>query len=316
MASRLLGAYAAVRKMRIPAAKDIPAILLLGLAGFTVYQVSLAFVEVMVRGELQGLLISAPIFTALIATVVLHERLTRVAWMGIGVSFVGVALIIWEEGMGGSARCGGHSSYCYPPSLRRCSLSFKANLQRYGAIKLTAHTIWAGTLLMLVFAPRLGTAIQRASLFATLSVIYLEILPTVLAYFVRNFALARMPASLATTLLYLLPVLAVVVAWLWLCEIPTLLSVLGGVLILLGVVADIGKDIYCVVEKSMTILALISRPYTKRKYAAPRTQADHAEEALCIQFRRSLSPYGFARTYLLKSIMALLPTYSDSRFPN
>jgi drug/metabolite transporter (DMT)-like permease len=47
--------------------------------------------------------------------------------------------------------------------------------------------------------------------------------------------LAQIPASRAASLLYLVPVLAIIVAWVWLAEIPTVSSLIGGAIVLSGV---------------------------------------------------------------------------------
>jgi drug/metabolite transporter (DMT)-like permease len=44
-----------------------------------------------------------------------------------------------------------------------------------------------------------------------------------------------MPAARAASFLYVIPVMAYVIAWLWLGEVPNLLSVVGGALTLAGV---------------------------------------------------------------------------------
>ena len=44
-----------------------------------------------------------------------------------------------------------------------------------------------------------------------------------------------MRASAAASFLYLVPVLAYLIAWLWLGEVPTILSAVGGVITLSGI---------------------------------------------------------------------------------
>ena len=71
---------------------------------------------------------------------------------------------------------------------------------------------------------------------ATFAVIYLGIFPAAIAYVLWNYALARMPASLLSSFLYLSPVLASLIAWVWLGEVPALLTLVGGAIAILGVI--------------------------------------------------------------------------------
>src|SRR3712207_7891883 len=50
------------------------------------------------------------------------------------------------------------------------------------SLRFTTYAIWAGTLTMLVFAPGLVGAVAAAPLEATLSVVFLGVFPTVVAY--------------------------------------------------------------------------------------------------------------------------------------
>jgi drug/metabolite transporter (DMT)-like permease len=45
----------------------------------------------------------------------------------------------------------------------------------------------------------------------------------------------RTTASVATNFLYPLPVLAILIAWLWLDDIPSVLALLGGAVVIIGV---------------------------------------------------------------------------------
>jgi drug/metabolite transporter (DMT)-like permease len=78
--------------------------------------------------------------------------------------------------------------------------------------------------------------VGKAPINATLAVIYLGVFPAALGYVTWTYVLSRFPASNAVSFLYLNPALAILVAWIWLGEIPTTLSLMGGVLAILGVV--------------------------------------------------------------------------------
>ncbi len=236
-ASLVLGAYAVFARLRAPRTADLGRLGLLGFLGFTVYHLALNYGEQTVGAGAASLLIAAgPIFTALLAVVLLGERLNFWGWLGVLLGFGGVAMIALGEGGGLGFDPG---SFWIVLAAFSTSLYFvfqKPLHSRYSALEITTYTLWAGTLWMLPFSKGLLTAIEKAPLSATLSALYLGVGPAALAYALWNYALGRMPASRVTSFLYLSPVLAIAIAWLWLGELPTALTVLGGGVAVAGVV--------------------------------------------------------------------------------
>jgi drug/metabolite transporter (DMT)-like permease len=236
-ASTVLALYALATRMRLPSRSDLPGLALSGFLGISLYHVALNFGEVTVQAGAASLLISAaPVFTVLLSAMFLQERLTRIGWGGILLAFAGVALI---------ALSGGGRLHFTPGALlillaavaaATFSILSKKSLRRYAALEFTSYAIWAGTLPMLAFLPGLLRRIPHAAPAATLAVVYLGIFPAAIAYVLWNYALSRMPASLLSSFLYLSPVIASFIAWVWLGEVPALLTILGGALAILGVI--------------------------------------------------------------------------------
>jgi len=132
----------------------------------------------------------------------------------------------------------------------------KHYLGRYSALEFTAYSIWLGTALMLPFGRGLVHTLRAAPAAATLAVIYLGVFPGALAYVAYAYVVSHGAAGRTSTLLYVIPIVAIGIAWIWLGEVPRLISLAGGAVALGGVVLvnTVGR---MKIEESGAVTALV-----------------------------------------------------------
>ncbi|HWL22169.1 MAG TPA: DMT family transporter [Ureibacillus sp.] len=241
-------------KFRLPAKEDLLKIFFLGVLGISGYHICATTGQLTVSAGTAGLLIgSGPIFTTLFAMWILKERLGKVGWMGLGFGLLGIIIISIGSG----------DSFGVSPGVIliimaavATSLFFvyqKPLFKKYTAIELTAYFTWAGTIPFLIFSPGLLDTIQSASLEANITALYIGIFPTAIAYLTWAIALSLTAASSISSVLYLEPVIAIIVAWIWLSELPSMISITGGIIAITGVIVVnyFGKRHSLLEEKKM-----------------------------------------------------------------
>jgi drug/metabolite transporter (DMT)-like permease len=236
-ASVALAVYAVVTGMKLPALKDVPGLAGIGLLGIAFYNVALNYGQTVVPAATASFLIaSAPVWMAVIAYFLYNEKLRMWGWVGSAVSFAGVAVI--AMGRSGRLQVELHALIILSCALATAiySLGQKRFLAKYSALQCTAYAIWFGTLCMLPLGSGAAAAVAAAPASATLSVLYIGIVPGALGYVTWSYALSRLPASVAGTFLYLVPAMALLTGWVWLREVPSPVSLVGGGLVLAGVV--------------------------------------------------------------------------------
>jgi drug/metabolite transporter (DMT)-like permease len=245
-ASAALGVYAIVTRMPLPRLRDVPLVFLLGFIGITVYHVALNIGEQTVASGPAAVIIqTSPIWTAMGAMLFLGESLGPWGWVGIGVSFAGAIVIGLGSGSGMSLGWGAALVMLAALSMSAYNLVQKKMLSRCRPVELTTYAIWAGTLLMLPFCGGLVPTIRSAPIGDTAAVLFLGVFPAALAYVTWSIVLNALPASRASSLLFMVPVVAFLVGWVWLGETPTLVDLAGGVLAMGGVmiVNTLGRSV-------------------------------------------------------------------------
>ena len=234
VASLALALAAPFLRVRRPRLRDLPLIALCGLAGMTGYQLLLNQGERVVPAGTASLLVAtAPVYASLLATWFLGERATRRRWAGSAVAFAGSALIAASHGLGfGAAALLVLAAAVLQAVFHTAS---KPLLARYTGFEVTVYAMWAGTVFIAPWTGSLIRALPQAGAGAIGAAVFLGVAPSAIGFVLWAYALARMDVGRVTSGLYLVPAVAIVVALVWLGQVPSPLEFLGGAIALAGV---------------------------------------------------------------------------------
>jgi drug/metabolite transporter (DMT)-like permease len=236
IASVVLFAIWLERGRPLIARRDLAAVAVLGALSMTIYPLALTYGEQTVDSGTAGILVNlSPIFTAVFGALVLGERLPRLAWGGVAVAFSGAASIALARGARLEMTLGVGLVLLAALVQGVQFVLSKSLLHRYDAVTLTIHTVFFGTALDLCAARGLVHAVRTAPLQATLAIVFLGVFSTAVAFIFWSRALARVAASSTVMFLYLIPPISLLIASLWLDEVPAPVTIAGGLISIAGV---------------------------------------------------------------------------------
>lgn len=179
----------------------------------------------------------APIFTAVLAGLVLGERLGARGFAGLAVAAVGLLLVVSPGAGGGSDRLLGDVLFVagavlwgvYSVLARRAS-------GRFNAVSVSLYGIAFGTAVLIPLAILEGGlgSLATASIEALAGIGYLAVFGTVGGFVLLNLGVARLGAARASAFALLVPVVGVLSSVMLLGERIGPLTLVGGAIVLVG----------------------------------------------------------------------------------
>lgn len=220
---------------------DLRKMFVLALFGNSLYQAFFIIGVARTRAGSAALIVSTtPLLTAVIGRLMGQERFTGQGLLGLLLAVAGVALII----LGGSGGYSPSESLLGDTLLMISSVCWaiftvasKPMLHRYGAMKTTTLMMLLGTpALLVVCAPSLlRQDWSRVRPLAWGGLFYSALFAIVLAYMIWNYGVKRIGSTKTAIYSNLTPVVAMVVAWPALGEVPTLAQIAGAATIFISI---------------------------------------------------------------------------------
>ncbi|MBD2110680.1 MULTISPECIES: DMT family transporter [Cyanophyceae] len=220
------------------------ALLVIGSINSAIPFVLLAFASLSLPAGLTSTLNStAPLFGTVVAAVWLQEALTLTRWIGFGLGFVGVVILVgWQPimatpGFGWAVAAGLVAAFMYAiaaPYIRQ-------NLAGVSPWTITAGSLWGAALALLPALP-FTVPHQLPTPTVVAAVVALALLSTACAYLLYFRLIQNVGSTKALTVGYLIPMFAVLWGAVLLAEPVTESMAVGGSLILPG--TAIANDLF------------------------------------------------------------------------
>ncbi len=220
--------------------KDIIPISILGFFGVIVYHFGLNYGEQFISPGIASLIIATiPIQIIILARVILKEIITFKKFIGIILALIGVLIIsIW-----GKAESTLEIEYIFGAlailiaaiMAALYTIAGKRLLERYNGLSLTVYAMLFGSIGLIPFISQ-SFIIQVESMTpkAWFAVIFLGLFSTVIGYVIWYIALKIKSASEISIYLYAIPVLSTIISFFWFKDEITLMFIVGGFLVLIG----------------------------------------------------------------------------------
>jgi drug/metabolite transporter (DMT)-like permease len=240
----IIGAVVYLRKqLMIPSRKDLAYFALLGFIGITFHQWLQSNGLVTAQATTTAWIVATtPIFIALLGWLVLQEKLKWEAVIGTLIAAVGVIVVLTKGDFSSMVfdqfgTSGDLLILISAPNWAVFSVLSRKGLQNHSAALMTLYVMifgWMGTTAILFSGPGL-IDIKNLSQNGWLSVAFLGIAATGLAYAFWYDGLEKIPASHVGVFLYLEPLVTMLIANTLLGEPFLAITIIGGITILIGV---------------------------------------------------------------------------------
>ncbi|KYK22825.1 multidrug DMT transporter permease [Thermoplasmatales archaeon SG8-52-4] len=227
--------------------KDIIPIFIIGFLGVMVYHIGLNYGEQFVSPGAASLIIATiPIQIVILAYIFLKEKIGFIKFIGIVIALSGVLIIsVW-----GKKDASLEVEYIYGIIAiiiaavmgAIYTITGKKLLDRYSGLSLTVYAIILGSIGLIPFISfSLFEQVSQMSVYGWFAILFLGIFSTVIGYVIWYVALRIKTASEISVYLYAVPVLSTIISYFIFKDEITLMFVLGGALVIIGLIVAHNK---------------------------------------------------------------------------
>ena len=225
------------QKISLPKLKDIPAFVFAGFSGYAGYIVFFNMATLLSSPSTLSVINAlAPAITAIVAYFIFNEKIKIIGWISMGISFCGILILtLWDGVLTVNKGILYMLAGCLLLSLYNISQRYLT--KKYSSFDVSMYSMLIGGILLVIYSPSSIINMFSISLTSLTLIIYMSIFPSIISYFfwTKAFELAKSTTEV-TSFMFVTPVLATFMGMLILGDIPKLSTLIGGVVIILGMI--------------------------------------------------------------------------------
>jgi drug/metabolite transporter (DMT)-like permease len=186
----------------------------------------------------------SPVFVAVVSYFLFREKITRRILIGIAVSIIGAIIIgfnNWQ--LGGASVKGSILALLGAMAVAGYLLIGRKLRQKMGLLSYIFLTYSSAAVILLVWSLIVGGSLTGYSGKTYLMFVLLALVPQLLGHSSFNWSLRFVPATMVTIAVLGEPVGATILAFAILKEVPSIIEIIGGILILGGIALAFSKSI-------------------------------------------------------------------------
>ena len=225
------------QKISLPKLKDILAFVFAGFSGYAGYIVFFNMATLLSSPSTLSVINAlAPAITAIVAYFIFNEKIKIIGWISMGISCCGILILtLWN----GTLTVNKGVIYmligCVLLSLYNISQRYLT--KKYSSFDVSMYSMLIGGILLVVYSPSSVRNIFSISFNSLILIIYMSVFPSIISYFfwTKAFEIAKHTTEV-TSFMFVTPVLATLMGIIILGDIPKLSTLIGGVVIILGMI--------------------------------------------------------------------------------
>ena len=225
------------KKIPLPKVKDIPAFIFAGFSGYAGYIVLFNIATLLSSPSTLSVINAlAPAITAIVAYFIFNEKIKLIGWLSMSISFCGILILtLWDGVLTINKGVLYMLIGCLLLSLY--NISQRHLTKKYSSFDVSMYSMLIGGVLLVIYSPSSVENMFNISFSSLILIIYMSIFPSIISYFfwTKAFELAKHTTEV-TSFMFVTPVLATLMGIIILGDIPKLSTLIGGVVIILGMI--------------------------------------------------------------------------------